>query len=247
MILAAIFQAAAFADTSGSLTLPANTAFNLDTGNTVSSGGDFVITGTAIVAQGSATLYSAFPGGNSNSGGAGTTFQEITLANLKALSASAAFSANPIIAGSLLNAVFAVHTNGGNYAKVWVTQVDSSNSNFSITYDTLNGTGGGTPPPNGGPSITLIQNNYSYLVPLQPNYGIAPGSLFLIMGTNLADATTAATTAQSSVAPGLPASLNGASVTVTVGGFSTHPSFYYATPTQLGGGAALVDPPETER
>jgi hypothetical protein len=29
------------------------------------------------------------------------------------------------------------------------------------------------------PAVTAIQNNYSYLIPGQPNYGIAPGTLFM--------------------------------------------------------------------
>ena len=232
-VLASIFQAAVLADATGSLSLPVDVAFDLDTDSTVNSGGDFVITGTSNVVQGNATIYSAFPGGNSNSGGAGTTYQEITLANLKAVFASGAFTGNPISASSLLNAVFAVYTNGGNFAKVWITQVDSTNSNFSITYDTFGANGGGTPPPSGGPAITLVQNNYSLLIPAQPNYGIAPGALILITGTNLADATSGPTLTQSSAAPGLPATLNGSSVAVIVKGVTTRPALYYATPTQL--------------
>ena len=240
-LLMAAFHSAAVADATGSLTLPVNAVFNLDTGSTVTSGGDFAITGTSIVAQGNATIYSAFPGGNANSNGAGITFQEITLANLKAVFASGAFTNNPISATSLLNAVFAVHTNGGNFAKVWITQVDSSNANFSITYDTFGPGGGGSPPPSGGPAITQVQNNYSLLIPTQPNFGIAPGSLFVVTGTNLADATAGPTIAQSSAAPGLPVTLNGSSVSVTVNGTTTHPAFYYATPTQL----AVVLPSST--
>jgi uncharacterized protein (TIGR03437 family) len=94
-----------------------------------------------------------------------------------------------------------------------------------------------TPP---GPIITGVRNNYSYLLPGQPNYGIAPGTLFVITGSGLASATTVSGL-QSSAAPGLPLSLNGASVSVTVDGVTTHPAFYYAIATQL----ALVLPSST--
>lgn len=91
------------------------------------------------------------------------------------------------------------------------------------------------------PTITQIQNNYTYLVEGVPNYGVAPGTLFLIQGTGLANATTQPVVLQSTVAPGLPATLNGASVAVTVNGVTVHPAFYYALPTQL----AVVLPSST--
>src|ERR1700747_3383549 len=81
------------------------------------------------------------------------------------------------------------------------------------------------------PTIDKIQNNYSYILPGLPNYGIAPGSLFLITGSDLADPNTPVL--QSSTAPGLPLTLNGASISVTVNGTTTHPAMYYATPTAI--------------
>ena len=36
------------------------------------------------------------------------------------------------------------------------------------------------------PVVTELQNNYSYIQPGLPNYGISPGSLFIIKGTGLA-------------------------------------------------------------
>jgi uncharacterized protein (TIGR03437 family) len=83
----------------------------------------------------------------------------------------------------------------------------------------------------GGPAIARIQNNYSYILHNFPNYGIAPGALFIIAGTGLANP--GAAILQSSASPGLPLSLNGASVSVTVNGITTHPALYYATPTQI--------------
>jgi uncharacterized protein (TIGR03437 family) len=90
------------------------------------------------------------------------------------------------------------------------------------------------------PSITQVQNNYSYLVAGQPNYGIAPGTLFIVVGTGMASTTTVSSL-ESSNAPGLPTTLNGASVSVTVKGVTTTPGFYYAEATQL----ALVLPAAT--
>jgi uncharacterized protein (TIGR03437 family) len=81
------------------------------------------------------------------------------------------------------------------------------------------------------PAINKIQNNYSYILPGLPNYGIAPGSIFLITGTDLADPNTPVL--QSSAAPGLPLSLNSASISVNVNGVATHPAMYYATPAAI--------------
>jgi uncharacterized protein (TIGR03437 family) len=64
-----------------------------------------------------------------------------------------------------------------------------------------------------------------------PNYGIAPGSLFLIYGTGLS--TAAAPVVQSSSAPGLPQTLNQTSVSVTINGVTTTPALYYTSSNQL--------------
>jgi len=89
------------------------------------------------------------------------------------------------------------------------------------------------------PAISLVQNNYSFLVPGQPNYGIAPSTIFIVVGTGMASTTTVSSLQNSNT--GLPTSLNGASVSVTVNGVTTHPAFYYAIATQL----ALVLPAAT--
>ena len=78
------------------------------------------------------------------------------------------------------------------------------------------------------PSITGLQNNYSYTLPGSPNYGLAPGCLFIVTGSNLASTQNGLQTFF------LPTSLNGVSVSVTVGGTTTHAPLYYAYPTQLG-------------
>lgn len=91
--------------------------------------------------------------------------------------------------------------------------------------------GGGSTGPT-PPVITALQNNYSYILPGLPNYGIAPGTLFIIKGTNLNNSPI--TSLQSSAAPGLQKTLNGTSVSVTVNGTTTNPVFYYSSPSQLG-------------
>jgi uncharacterized protein (TIGR03437 family) len=78
------------------------------------------------------------------------------------------------------------------------------------------------------PSISGLQNNYSYTIPGSPNYGIAPGSLFIVTGANLSNAS-------NGLQPfPIPTSLDGVSVSVTVAGTTTHAPIYYAYPTQLG-------------
>jgi uncharacterized protein (TIGR03437 family) len=81
------------------------------------------------------------------------------------------------------------------------------------------------------PTVAQIQNNYSYVLPGLPNYGIAPGSLFIVTGANLNSQPLSAL--QSPVAPGIPTTLNGTSVSVTVAGTTVKPGLYYTSPGQL--------------
>ena len=100
----------------------------------------------------------------------------------------------------------------------------------------------GAPATNAGPVIAQVLNNYSLIPAGFPNSGIAPGTLFIIKGSGLADPNAEALPLQSSTAAsGLPTALNGASVTVTSGGVTTTPVFYYAIAAQL----ALVLPSNT--
>src|ERR1700722_15663750 len=77
------------------------------------------------------------------------------------------------------------------------------------------------------PSVTLLYNNYSGTKPGLPNYGISPGSLFVIVGSNLV------TTSNTSEVFPLTTNLNGTSVSVTVNGTPTQPTLYYVLPTQI--------------
>src|SRR3954452_17558494 len=62
------------------------------------------------------------------------------------------------------------------------------------------------------PQINSILNAGSYTLPGRPNYGIAPGSMFVVFGTELGPAGLQ----QASGSP-LPTSLGGTSMRVTVG------------------------------
>ena len=208
--------------------------FNFDTGAAVSSGGDITFNGTSIAPVGSAKLYSMGTTGGS------TEFSALSGAALVQLAGAFPFSTTPINGSSLANGeLFLVHTSGGNYAKVLLTAVSSSSITFSFaTYTTSGstvtqgtgvtlGSGGGA----SGPSITMVQNNYSWVLPNAPNYGIAPGSIMTIIGAGMAD--NVPLVLQSSASPGIPTTLNHASVSVTVNGTTVHPGLYYAVPTLI--------------
>ena len=220
-VLVAGFPVAVLADLNQTTTLTANTSLNLDTGATANSGGDILWTGSAIAPQGNATavvIYTSWPVAFFN------TISSILV------SLFPGYSKNPIPSSNLgVEVVFGVHTNGGHYAKVIVT----ANSGGSITlrfttFGVAAGTGGGTVGP---PTITSVRNNSSLIAPGLPNYGIAPSSIFVVVGTGLADP--GLPVLQSSAPPGLPLTLNGASIAVVVNGVTTRPALYYTSPTQL--------------
>jgi uncharacterized protein (TIGR03437 family) len=212
-VLSLTWGTTAWADISGTETLSANTAFNLDTGATVSSGGDVLWNGSTLTPQGSAGAF-LIPGASGQA-----TYGGLTQQVLQAFP----YSATPI-GGLAANSIVAVKTNGGNYAKMLVTAVSGGSLTFQYT------TYGASSTPS-GPTITALQNNYSYILPGLPNYGIAPGVLFIIKGSGLNNQPLSAL--QSSAPPGLPLTLNGTSISVTVNGTTTHPALYYTSPTQL--------------
>jgi uncharacterized protein (TIGR03437 family) len=79
------------------------------------------------------------------------------------------------------------------------------------------------------PSISTVQNNFSSTQAGLPNYGIAQGSLFVIYGSNLANSTSQ----ESSAPPGLPTTVDGVSVSVTVAGTAEMAFLYYISPDQI--------------
>jgi uncharacterized protein (TIGR03437 family) len=231
--LAIAFSTAAWADQSGNATLTANMYLNLDTGAMSSAGGDILWNGTALTPQGRAGLYNLGKYGS-------RVFKSIAARS----AAGAPYSATPIPAGTLVAGdVFGVHTNGGHYAKVIVTAVNGAA--LSLQYTTFMTAAPGITtgssiaansvanPAAFGPPVFIyqVQNNYSFLLPGVPNYGIAPGSLFVIEGQNLN--TNSQPVLQSSAAPGLPTTLNQTSLSVTVNGVTTTPALYYASSTAV--------------
>jgi uncharacterized protein (TIGR03437 family) len=209
---------AALADLTQTNVLSGNTAINLDTGVTSSSGGDILWDGTTITPQGNATalhIYNNWPIQQFN------TISSIVVESLPGYSKAPQTQL-------AVGAVFGVHANSGHYAKVIV--ISNSGGSITIEFTTFGVTGSGTGG-TGPPTISAIQNNSSLIAAGLPNYGIPPSSIFVVTGSGLADP--GAPVLQSSAAPGLPLTLNGASITVVVGGVTVHPALYYTSPTQL--------------
>jgi uncharacterized protein (TIGR03437 family) len=206
----------AMADLSETTILQTNMALNLETGAVAGSGGDILWEESGITPQGGAKL--------SNIGLLGLTNFTGLPQSYFAPQAAAATSA-PIPAAKLEPGdAFVVVTNGGHTAKVLVL----ANSAGSITLQfTVYGISG----PAGVPLITQAVNNSSYIPPGFPNSGIAPSSVFAVFGSGLSDP--GPPVPQASKAPGLPLTLSGTSLTVVVNGKTTHPAFYYVSPTQL--------------
>src|SRR5579863_1315922 len=190
--MALALSTAAWADQSGNAILAANTYLNLDTGAISSAGGDILWSGTSLAPRGRAGLYNLGKYGS-------RVFKSIAARS----AAGAPYSAVPIPAGMLVAGdVFGVHTNGGHYAKVIVTAVNGASLSLQYTTFIAAGSSIAARPAAFGPPpfIYQVQNNYSYLLPGVPNYGIAPGSLFAIQGMNLNANFTPVL--QSSAAPG---------------------------------------------
>jgi uncharacterized protein (TIGR03437 family) len=224
IVLTLLLPVVALADLNGTVTLSANTTLNLDTGATVTSGGDLVWNGTTLAPHGTArALNASAVFGESGTTGFATVSQQVLQTLMPSL------GSNLPLSSLAVNNVIGVQTNGSNYAKLLVTAVGGGS--ISLQYTTYGAGSTTPPPPSTSPTITQLQNNYSYILPTLPNYGIAPGTLFIIQGTNLANTTNAVL--QSSSGSGLPLTLNGASISVSVNGVTTHPGIYYAIATQI--------------
>lgn len=217
-LLAAFFPLAAQTTVTGTATLSSGQHLDLDTGTTGPSGGDLYWLASGQLGVSGSAILAAAPAGVTAS-----NFSSITLAQLMTYNYNSAGTNTPV------GAVFGVFTNQNNYAALLVTAVAPDNSTITLQYTTFH-----------TPTISQVLNNYSQIGPGFPNSGIALGSLFLVKGGSLASATTVSTL-ESSAPPGLPTTLNGSSVSVTVNGTTVTPAFYYAIGTQL----ALVMPSNT--
>jgi uncharacterized protein (TIGR03437 family) len=125
----------------------------------------------------------------------------------------------------------ATNVAGVNYNYIEV-QSGSARTKYLLTDVRACGSGGGSA--GTGPVITRVTNNSSDIPAGFPNSGIAQGALFKIVGGSLADGGDA-TLHDSQASGGLPFTLNGSTVTVTVGTTTVNVPLYYATPGQIDG------------
>lgn len=219
LLLVLSLAPAAFADLNLTTTLSTGQNLNLETGAVTASGGDIAFGGTNITFGANDSAYVV---GNLGPGGFALIAEGTLSATLPI------YTKTPLSGSNLaVGIVFGVHTNASHFAKVLITAISSSS--LTVQFTTFGATGG---VPAGAPVVKSIQNNYSNLSSGLPNYGIAPSTLFVIYGTGLANPAAAATL-QSSASPGIPTTLNGASISVTVNGVTTHPGMYYATAGQI--------------
>jgi uncharacterized protein (TIGR03437 family) len=96
------------------------------------------------------------------------------------------------------------------------------------------------------PAISAVLNNYSFILPGTPdyaNYGIAPGSIFSIFGSGMA--TPGVQPVLQDSTNGLPLTLNGASIAITVAGITSYPALYFASATQIAAVLPSNTPPGT--
>ncbi|HLG99338.1 MAG TPA: hypothetical protein VKX49_23710 [Bryobacteraceae bacterium] len=222
-VLALTFAGLAFADLNQTNVLVSGTTINLDTGVVGSSGGDIQWTASGITPQGNATalhIYSNWPISQFDS------ISIILISGLAAYYSKATIPPDQLKVGD----VFGVHTNGGHWAKVIVTA--TSSASITVRFTTFGVAGGPGTGNSGPPTITAVVNNSSTIPGGLPNSGIAPSSIFAVIGSGLADA---GLPALQDTTGGLPLSLHGASISVTVGGSTTHPAIYYTSPGQIAG------------
>jgi uncharacterized protein (TIGR03437 family) len=229
VVMAFALPVAALADVTGTQTIPSGSTLNLDT-NTIGTppSGDILWASGSITPQGSATAVDLTNGFGSSFSGI-SAYNTITSALVSSLVGTGAGSS--LSTGSfspLVNDVIVVLTNNGDYAKLLVTAAGSS---ITVQFDTFTSSSS-TPPPPSGPTIASVVNNYSYIPTGFPNSGIAPGSIFLIFGSGMS-ATPPVVALASSASPGIPKTLEGATLSVSVGGTTVQPAMYYATPTQI--------------
>ena len=224
VILALAFPFAARADLVGTVTLVSGDRYSLDTGETFAAGssaGDIRFSGTSVVSQGDVVgIYNY-----KTSGTAGTTlYNSLTQQALSTLPAGSYSTTVTLNAAALVvGDVFAVHTTGGNYAKVLITSF-TSGSSLGLQYTTFGAASGGA----NAPQITAIENAATNIPPGLPNSAIAQGALFVVKGKNLGPSNVVV----ASTFP-LPTSIGGTSMQVTVGGTTVDAIMYYSLAGQI--------------
>lgn len=213
---------AALADVTGTPTLNPGQELTMSTGAVGTSGGDLQWTGTQISFLSGAKAFILGPSSVAE-------YNSFGLA--EAEGDASAMTADPV--RPEVNVFFLMETGGGSFAKVLITA--QPGMTITLEFDTF---GAAAPV---APTISQVLNNYGLVPAGFSNSGIAPGALFIIKGQNLADPNAQTVLQDSTAAGGLPKTLNGASVSVTVGSTTVTPAFYYAISNQL----ALVLPSET--
>lgn len=219
-----LLPAMALADLTQTVTLSTSnpTNLNLVAGAASNSGGDIQFSSAGMAPLGAATMLNV---GIQTAAGFAAVSQLVVEFYPGYSTQTIATATLETVEGPLVDEFF-VHTNGGHWAKLLVT--GSTASTITLMFTTFGVTGSGTAGP---PTITAIRNNSSNIFAGFPNYGIAPSSIFVIVGTGLADPGTPVL--QSSAAPGLQLTLNGASISATVAGVTVQPAIYYTSPTQI--------------
>jgi uncharacterized protein (TIGR03437 family) len=218
--LAVISTGIALADiTNQTITLQNGNVLNLDNG-TLTTPGDLLFNGTSLTYQGAA---SGFVVGTLGANGYNNI---VTLGYLKTFFGNKIFNVTPITGTSLIvDSVFGVHTNGGNFAKLWIQAVSSTS--ITLEFTTFGGVATGPPKP----IITSVANNSSLTPPGFSNSGIAPSTLFVVTGADLAAPGSTAVLQDST--QGLPTTLNQTTLSVATGGQTYIPAIYYSSPTQI--------------
>jgi uncharacterized protein (TIGR03437 family) len=221
--VALAFPLSALADLSDTKTLTATQSLNLATGAITTAGGDILWNGISLTPQGTAKA-AVLPGVSFSA-----INQIVIQGVLATLGSSAAIPSSSLPAGTVIG----VLTNGSLPAKVLVTANSGSSITLQFTtYGAASGGGGGGG--GGGPTISRVTNNSSDIPSGFPNSGISQGALFKVVGTGLANDGDASLH-DSQASGGLPTTLNGATITVTVGSATVNVALYYATPTQIDG------------
>jgi uncharacterized protein (TIGR03437 family) len=220
-ILVILFSKPVLADLSQTVTLSAGSSLNLDTGTIIAprtvGTPDILFDATGITPQGNATATNVGVGA-------------YNVLSVAVLTFTPGFSKSTIPTRELVvNDAFAVRTNGDHFTKLKVNAISAASITLEFVTYGVGATAAGTP------TITKVLNNSSQIPPGFPNSGVAPSSIFIVQGNALADA--AELVLQSSAAPGLPLTLNGATLSVTVAGVTVRPPIYYTSPGQI---AALL-------
>ena len=137
-----------WADTSGTPTFTVGQMLNLDTGATVSAGGDFQFAGSTVIVQSGASWALVPSSGDS-------AYNALTQASLTSLQ---------YISGSLIGtipasfvspgAIAAFKTRGNNYGKVLIVSITPTSLSIKFTTFGVTGGSGGGP---SAPSISTIQ------------------------------------------------------------------------------------------